>query len=71
MSFSFSVSRSRWYFHYEGTGQFRSGDETVGSAKAIYSTSAAFPVIYRDPLAQTVNPSNTVTFASSKTATVK
>lgn len=61
-SFGFSVSRSRWYFHYEGTGQFRSGDETLGSAKAIYSTSTAFPTIYRHPISQTVYPSNTVRF---------
>lgn len=35
---------NRWYFHYEGTGQFRSGDETLGFADATFSiTSSATP----------------------------
>ena len=29
-------SRQRWYFHHEGTSQFRSGDETLGFADAAF-----------------------------------
>jgi uncharacterized repeat protein (TIGR01451 family) len=29
-------SRERWYFHHEGTSQFRSGDETTGFADASF-----------------------------------
>jgi uncharacterized repeat protein (TIGR01451 family) len=33
-AFTVSVPRQRWYFHHEGTSQFRSGDETLGLAEA-------------------------------------
>lgn len=35
-SFSVSVPRNRWYFHYESNGQFRNGDETLGYADAAF-----------------------------------
>ncbi|MGC9035951.1 MAG: immunoglobulin domain-containing protein, partial [Verrucomicrobiia bacterium] len=35
-SFTVSLRRNRWYFHHEGTSQFRSGDETVGYADATF-----------------------------------
>jgi uncharacterized repeat protein (TIGR01451 family) len=61
--FTISPSRSRWFFHYEGTGQFRAGDETLGSAKAIFTTDPGFPVLLRDPQSQTNYPGGTVTFS--------
>jgi uncharacterized repeat protein (TIGR01451 family) len=33
-SFTVSVTRGRWYFHYEGSGQFGGSAETVGYADA-------------------------------------
>jgi VCBS repeat-containing protein len=36
-SFTVAPGLNRWYFHYEGTGQFRSGDETIGFADATFS----------------------------------
>lgn len=60
-SIGFSRSRSRWYFHHEGTSQFRSGDETVGSAKALYSTNGGAPFIYQNPLPQVAYPGDTLT----------
>jgi uncharacterized repeat protein (TIGR01451 family) len=59
-SIGFSTSRSRWYFHYEGTGQFRSGDETIGSAKALFSTNGGAPYIYQNPQPQVAYPGDTV-----------
>src|SRR4029078_13352370 len=38
-SFTVAPSLSRWYFHHEGTSQFRSGDETIGFANATTATS--------------------------------
>ena len=38
-SFTVSPSRNRWYFHHEGTSQFRSGDETIGYCDASFTTS--------------------------------
>jgi hypothetical protein len=34
-SFSISPATNRWYVHYEGTGIFRSGDETLAAADMI------------------------------------
>jgi uncharacterized repeat protein (TIGR01451 family) len=59
---AFSPSQGRWFFHYEGTGQFRSGDETLGSAKASFTTDPGFPTIVRSPVSQTNFPGGTVTF---------
>ena len=61
-SIGFSTSRSRWYFHHEGTSQFRSGDETLGSAKATFTTNAGFPTVFEGPQDQTSFPGDTVTF---------
>ena len=36
-SFSISPATNRWYVHYEGTGIFRSGDETLAAADMIAS----------------------------------
>ena len=36
-SITVSIPRNRWYFHHEGTSQFRSGDETLGYAEATFS----------------------------------
>jgi uncharacterized repeat protein (TIGR01451 family) len=63
---AFSVARSRWYFHMENTNQFRTGsgiDETIGSAKAIFSTNAGVPYIYRHPTPQTNYPGSNVTLS--------
>jgi hypothetical protein len=59
----FSTSRSRWYFHHEGSSQFRSGDETVGSAKALYSRDPGFPTVFQHPESQTVYPGATITMS--------
>ncbi|MEI6766445.1 MAG: T9SS type A sorting domain-containing protein [Bacteroidota bacterium] len=40
-SIIYSPWDSRWYFHHEGTSQFRSGDETVGYADASINTTTA------------------------------
>ncbi len=64
-SFTFSVSRSRWLFHHEGTSIFRSSgnpDETVGSAKASFTTDAGYPAILLEPLDQVSYPSSNVVF---------
>jgi hypothetical protein len=36
-SFTVVPSLNRWYFHHEGTSQFRSGDETIGFADATFA----------------------------------
>jgi uncharacterized repeat protein (TIGR01451 family) len=61
--FTISPSLSRWFFHYEGTGQFRTGDETLGSAKALFTTDPGFPALLREPRSQTNYPGGTVTFS--------
>jgi uncharacterized repeat protein (TIGR01451 family) len=53
-SFTFSPSLSRWFFHYEGFGAFGNRDETLGSAKALFTTNVGFPEIVQQPLSQTV-----------------
>ncbi|HWN96801.1 MAG TPA: immunoglobulin domain-containing protein, partial [Methylomirabilota bacterium] len=63
-SIGFSISRSRWYFHHEGFSQFRSSggpDETIGSAKALFSTNGGAPFIYQNPQAQVAYPGDVVT----------
>jgi len=59
---TFSTSMSRWYFHHEGTSQFRSGDETIGSAKALFTTDPGFPFIVLQPQRQTNHLGGTATF---------
>ena len=61
--FTISPSLSRWFFHYEGNGQFRSGDEVLGSAKALFTTDPGFPSILRDPQSQTNFPGGTARFS--------
>ena len=36
-SFAVSPARGRWYFHHEGSSQFRSGDETLGYCDARFA----------------------------------
>lgn len=36
-TFGVAPTLNRWYFHYEGGGQFRSGDETIGFADASFT----------------------------------
>ncbi len=36
-SFTVSPARGRWYFHHEGSSQFRAGDETLGYCDARFS----------------------------------
>ena len=64
-SFTFSVSRSRWFFHNEFGSIFRptgGPDETVGSAKASFTTEAGYPAILVEPVNQVSYPSSNVTF---------
>jgi uncharacterized repeat protein (TIGR01451 family) len=61
--FTISPSLSRWFFHYELNGQFRNGEETLGSAKALFTTDPGYPSILRDPQSQTNYPGGTVTFS--------
>jgi uncharacterized repeat protein (TIGR01451 family) len=62
-SIGFSISRSRWYAHVEGTTFLRqNGDETVGSAKASFTMDAGYPAITREPLDIVSYPSSNVTF---------
>src|SRR4051812_12302835 len=49
-SFTFSPSLSRWFFHYEGGGVFGSRDETLGWAKALFTTDPNLPQITSQPL---------------------
>jgi len=53
-SFTFSPSLSRWFFHYQGTGIFGSRDETLGWAKALFTTDPNFPEIVGQPQGTTV-----------------
>ncbi len=68
-SFTFSTSLSRWYFHYESSGQFFNGDEVLGSAKALYTTDPGFPTIERTPASQTNFPGSNVVFSVIATGT--
>ena len=40
-SFTVSLSRNRWYFHYEGSGQFGGTSETLGYADAAFNSCGA------------------------------
>lgn len=67
-SFTFSISRSRWFFHIDGSSIFRSpGDETVGSAKASFTTDADYPAILAEPAEQVSYPTSNVTFRVTAT----
>ena len=60
-SFTVSPSRNRWYFHYEGSGQFGGTSETLGYADAeLFSTNP--PVIIAQPVNQTARPGTNITF---------
>ncbi len=49
-SFTVSLSLNRWYFHYEGNGQFGGSSETLGYADAQFSfISTNPPVILTQP----------------------
>lgn len=66
-SFSVSPSRGRWYFHYEGSGQFGGFDETLGFAAASFSFAPPTnpPTITTHPASQTVAVGGTASFAVS------
>jgi uncharacterized repeat protein (TIGR01451 family) len=69
-SFTFSSSRSRWFFHHEGISIFRptdGPDETVGSAKASFTTEAGHPAFLTEPADQVSYPSSNVTFRATAT----
>jgi uncharacterized repeat protein (TIGR01451 family) len=42
-SITVSLSRHRWYFHHEGSSQFRTGDETIGYCNANFLVSTPAP----------------------------
>src|SRR6185503_20201235 len=63
-SIGFSISRSRWYAHVEGTTFLReNANETIGSAKASFTQDPGFPSISREPLDFVSYPSSNVTFS--------
>jgi hypothetical protein len=65
-SFTVSPSRSRWYFHYEGSGQFGGTSETLGYADAqLNYVSTNPPVILSQPASQTNAADGTATFSVS------
>lgn len=39
-SFTVNIDRRRWYWHHEGTSQFRSGDESIGFCDADFAHAA-------------------------------
>ncbi len=61
-SFTVAVYRNRWYFHHENNSQFRSGDETVGYARATFDyTPPSLPLWVQQPRSQFVLDGGTVT----------
>jgi hypothetical protein len=42
-SFTISPAHNRWYFHYEGAGQFGGINETLGFAEAVFELGLVFP----------------------------
>ncbi len=57
-SFVIDPTQNRWYFHYEGSGQFGGTSETLGYADAGFSVSAGQPLANnacRDELVITIN----------------
>jgi len=53
---------NRWYFHHEGTSQFRSGDETAGYADATFSSmNTGCPSLSRTPVTLNVINKPTIT----------
>ncbi|MGC3959474.1 MAG: M36 family metallopeptidase [Verrucomicrobiota bacterium] len=67
-SFVVSPSRNRWYFHYEGSGQFGGSSETLGYADAQFSfISSNPPVIASQPVSQLVALDGTAMFGVTAT----
>lgn len=68
-SFTVSPSRGRWYFHYEGSGQFGGTSETLGFAAATFSfaSSNVPPTIVSPPASQTVSVGGTASFSVTAT----
>ncbi|HEX5218762.1 MAG TPA: M36 family metallopeptidase [Verrucomicrobiae bacterium] len=62
-----SLTRNRWYFHYEGSGQFGGTSETVGYADATFSLVAPTnpPTIITQPFSQTATVGTNVSFTVS------
>jgi hypothetical protein len=62
-SLTVSPSRNRWYFHYEGGGQFGGSSETLGYADAQFAfVSTNPPSILSQPASQTGFTGSTATF---------
>jgi len=68
-SFTVSVPSNRWYFHYEGSGQFGGVSETIGYADAIFDTTVSRPVILTHPQPQTVLQGQVAIFSVVATGT--
>jgi hypothetical protein len=66
-SFTVSISRNRWYFHHEGTSQFRAGEEIAGYADATFS----FVPVPRAPLILSQPRSQFIGIGSTATLTVR
>lgn len=62
-SFTVVPSLGRWYFHHEGTSQFRSGDETLGFADATLVVPPNPPTITSQPAALTVITTEAASFS--------
>lgn len=70
-SLTFSISRSRWFFHLEFDSIFRptatNPNETLGSAKASFTTESGYPAILTEPVDQVSYPSSNVMFRATAT----
>lgn len=64
-SITVSLARSRWYFHYEGYGQFGGTSETIGYADAAFSVTSDSnpPVIISQPVSQVVSVGDPVSLS--------
>jgi uncharacterized repeat protein (TIGR01451 family) len=51
---AFSPSRSRWFFRHQSSSQFGSFSDTLGSAKATFTTDPGFPSVVLDPQSRQV-----------------
>ena len=63
-AFTFSPSLSRWFFHYPNTGQLGGGNSTLGSAKALFTTSPDLPYVVTQPFSLAAYPHSNVMFTA-------
>ncbi|HWN94119.1 MAG TPA: Calx-beta domain-containing protein, partial [Methylomirabilota bacterium] len=61
-AFTVSVPLNRWYFHYEGSGQFGGSAETIGYADAIFNAPGNPPTIVVQPINRIAVVGGPVTF---------